>query len=574
MGATFARDDRGGVVIDARRSAPVPRDDRIAPTARFWASREQSTGHGFATRSADCSATGRHSPRPRWWSIPRARSAIILSARPSRSRSRLRTRRRLSRAPTTIERGPPRRSWEGIPRPVLFTEVREKRGLCYSVYAAYEGQLDRAAMLCYAGTSTDRAQQTLDVMLDEIERLGKSGVALDELETMRAGLKSSLIMAQESSMSRSGSLASDWFFLGRVRPIEEIAIELDALSPDAVSDYAATFGKNGKPTILDPGAHGPASSPLSSGSMRFGHCRRHALEFCILSPTCLSGTLNIMQFEHTTLDNGLEIIAELNDRALSVAAGFIVRAGSRDESAEVAGVSHFLEHMTFKGTKRRDAVAVNRDFDRVGAKHNAQTSEEDTFYHVTCLPEYLPQAFDVLSDILRPTLRAADFETEKKVIIEEIRMYLDNPMSVAYEAAKTAHFGTHPLGNSILGTVESITSLEASQMQDYFARRYSPSNIVLAFAGNAEWSELVELARTHCGRWEGGVATRDAKPYRGSASFRAILRADDQQQTVVAVCSGPPLESPDRYAAHLLATILGDHTGSRLYWTSDRSGPG
>jgi predicted Zn-dependent peptidase len=274
-----------------------------------------------------------------------------------------------------------------------------------------------------------------------------------------------------------------------------------------------------------------------------------------------------MQFEHTTLDNGLEIIAELNDRALSVAAGFIVRAGSRDETADVSGVSHFLEHMTFKGTKRRDAVAVNRDFDRVGAKHNAQTSEEDTFYHVTCLPEYLPQAFDVLADILRPTLRELDFEMEKKVIIEEIRMYLDNPMSVAYEAAKTAHFGGHPLGNSILGTVESITSLGAGQMQDYFAQRYSPSNIVLAFAGNASWNELVELARAHCGRWEGGVATRDAKPFRGTASFRTILRAEDLQQTVVAVCSGPPLESADRYAAHLLATILGDHTGSRLYWS-------
>ena len=94
-------------------------------------------------------------------------------------------------------------------------------------------------MLCHAGTSVDRAQQTLDVMLAEIARLGRGGVSLDELESMRAGLKSSLIMAQESSMSRSGSLASDWFFLGRVRPIEEIAAELDALTPQAVSDYAA-----------------------------------------------------------------------------------------------------------------------------------------------------------------------------------------------------------------------------------------------------------------------------------------------------------------------------------------------
>jgi predicted Zn-dependent peptidase len=121
----------------------------------------------------------------------------------------------------------------------LFTEVREKRGLCYSVYAGYDTQRDRAAVLCYAGTSTDRAQETLDVTLAEIERLGRSGVEAEELETMRAGLKSSLIMAQESSMSRSSSLASDWYFLGRARPLEEISAALDALTPEAVSTYAA-----------------------------------------------------------------------------------------------------------------------------------------------------------------------------------------------------------------------------------------------------------------------------------------------------------------------------------------------
>ncbi|MHC5543909.1 M16 family metallopeptidase, partial [Singulisphaera rosea] len=205
-----------------------------------------------------------------------------------------------------------------------------------------------------------------------------------------------------------------------------------------------------------------------------------------------------MRFHQTVLDNGLQVIAELNDRAHSVASGFFVKAGSRDEAAEVAGVSHFLEHMIFKGTPRRDALAVNRDFDRVGAKHNAQTSEEDTFYHFTCLPEYLPKAFEVLSDILRPTLAEADFDTEKQVIIEEIRMYLDNPMSVAYEAAKAAHFGPHPLGQSILGTVESITALRVEKMREYFARRYSPSNIVLAFAGKTDWDHVVELAKAHC----------------------------------------------------------------------------
>jgi predicted Zn-dependent peptidase len=121
----------------------------------------------------------------------------------------------------------------------LFTEVREKRGLCYSVYASYESQRDRAAVLCYAGTSVERAQETLDVTAAEIDRLARSGVEPDELDTMRAGLKSSLIMQQESSMSRSGSLASDWFYLARVRTLDEISAALDALTPQSVSEYAA-----------------------------------------------------------------------------------------------------------------------------------------------------------------------------------------------------------------------------------------------------------------------------------------------------------------------------------------------
>jgi predicted Zn-dependent peptidase len=274
-----------------------------------------------------------------------------------------------------------------------------------------------------------------------------------------------------------------------------------------------------------------------------------------------------MHFHHTVLDNGLRVIAELNDRAHSVASGFFVRTGSRDEAPEESGLSHFLEHMIFKGTPRRDALAVNRDFDRVGAKHNAQTSEEDTFYHVTCLPEYLPQAFEVLSDIMRPTLREDDFDTEKQVIIEEIKMYLDNPMSVAYEAAKDAHFGPHPLGRSILGTAETIGAMKVGQMRDYFARRYSPANIVLAFAGKTDWDQVVGLARERCSSWAGGEAGRQAAPPRGTGAFRALLRAEDQQQTVIGVADAPPLESDDRYAAQLLATVLGDHTGSRLYWS-------
>ncbi len=274
-----------------------------------------------------------------------------------------------------------------------------------------------------------------------------------------------------------------------------------------------------------------------------------------------------MRFHQTVLDNGLTVIAELNDQAHSVAAGFFVKAGSRDESPELAGVSHFLEHMIFKGTPNRDALQVNRDFDRVGAKHNAQTSEEDTFYHVTCLPEYLPRSFEVLSDILRPSLREDDFDTEKKVIIEEIRMYQDNPMSVAYDAAKEVHFGSHPLGQSILGTVDSITALKVDQMRDYFAHKYAPTNIVLGFAGKSDWDEIVGLANKFCATWSGPPTSRAAMPPRGTHGFQALLRAEDNQQTIIGVSDAPSLESADRYAAQLLATILGDHTGSRLYWT-------
>ncbi|GAC1468940.1 MAG: pitrilysin family protein [Isosphaeraceae bacterium] len=274
-----------------------------------------------------------------------------------------------------------------------------------------------------------------------------------------------------------------------------------------------------------------------------------------------------MRFHQTVLQNGLHVIAEQNGLARSIATGFFVKAGSRDESADVAGVSHFLEHMVFKGTPRRDALAVNRDFDKVGAKHNAQTSEEDTFYHLTCLPEYLSRSFEVLADILRPSLRHDDFDTEKKVIIEEIKMYQDNPMSVAYDAAKALHFGTHPLGQSILGSVDSITDMKVDGMRDYFARKYSPANMVLAFAGKTDWDEVVSLAERQCGDWTGEETARLATPPRGSGAFQAILREDDQQQTVIGVCDGPPLESADRYVAQLLATALGDHTGSRLYWS-------
>ena len=198
-----------------------------------------------------------------------------------------------------------------------------------------------------------------------------------------------------------------------------------------------------------------------------------------------------MRFHETTLPNGLRVIAELNDQARSVATGFFVKAGSRDESLDVAGVSHFLEHMVFKGTPRRGALDVNRDFDRVGAKlPTAKPAKKTRTITSPALPEYLlPKAFQKEScwpTFCLPAQREDAFDTEKKVIIEEIFKYLDDPMSVAYEAVKAIHFGGHSLGQSILGTVESITDLPVDKMRAYFETYYSPANIVLAFAGNGK----------------------------------------------------------------------------------------
>src|ERR671931_844101 len=186
-----------------------------------------------------------------------------------------------------------------------------------------------------------------------------------------------------------------------------------------------------------------------------------------------------MAFHQTKLDNGLQVIGESSPSARSVALGFFVRTGARDETAEVSGVTHFLEHMVFKGTPRRTALDVNRDFDRIGAHYNAFTSEENTVFYAAVLPEYLPQAVDILADILRPSLRVEDFDMEKNVIIEEIGMYDDQPMWSAYDNAKRIYFADHPLGNSILGTVQSVSALTRDRMEEYFRRRYVAANVTV-----------------------------------------------------------------------------------------------
>ncbi len=273
-----------------------------------------------------------------------------------------------------------------------------------------------------------------------------------------------------------------------------------------------------------------------------------------------------MSFHHTTLDNGLEIVAEINSDVHSVAFGFYVKAGARDETPEVSGVSHFLEHMAFKGTERFSAEDVNRIFDELGADNNAATGEESTVFYAATLPEYLPQTFEIQSSILFPTLRQEDFDIEKKVILEEIGMYADQPSSVAYDNAMQAHFHGHPLGQSVLGTTVSVGGLSSEQMRRYHAEHYLAGNIVLAVAGHTEGETILELAGRHCAHWPKGCSDRKVKTAEPKPSTRYIAKDHCQQEQIIQLEPAPSGSDPLRFAAELMAVIVGDDCNSRLYW--------
>src|SRR5262245_9874656 len=229
-----------------------------------------------------------------------------------------------------------------------------------------------------------------------------------------------------------------------------------------------------------------------------------------------------VEFRELRLDNGLHVIAECNPEAYSTAVGIFVQTGARDETGDVAGVSHFLEHMMFKGTPTRTAEDVNREFDEMGAHYNAFTSEENTVYYAAVLPEYQHAAVSLLGDIIRPSLREEDFNTEKQVIIEEIRMYEDQPPFGADEKCKAAHFGSHPLGRSVLGTIQSITDLRVDDMRGYFDSRYSPRNITLAATGRIDFEQLCATAQRVCGGWKSIEAGRDIARAPGHSGFHSV----------------------------------------------------
>ncbi len=273
-----------------------------------------------------------------------------------------------------------------------------------------------------------------------------------------------------------------------------------------------------------------------------------------------------LTFEKTTLPNGLDIVAEINPDSHSFAAGLFVKTGARDEDMRINGVSHFLEHMMFKGSVKYGWEDVNRIFDEIGAKYNAFTSQEMTAYYANVLPEFTERAIEHLSHLLRPAIRQSDFDTEKNVILEEIAMYLDDPGHRLYEKLMEQHFGEHPLAMSVLGSADSIKKLERDQMAAYFTRRYGPGNMVLAVTGQLDFAEVTKLAEKYCGQWERVNAPREQNPPTYKPARTNLTDPKLNRQYTMGMTPGPSTQDERRFAARVLADVIGDSDGSRFYW--------
>ena len=293
------------------------------------------------------------------------------------------------------------------------------------------------------------------------------------------------------------------------------------------------------------------------------------------TPTATTSTSDTSPFFIHTLENGLQILGQRMPDLESVAVCFHVRTGARDEhDPALYGVSHFLEHMVFKGTATRDTERITLDFNLMGAEFNAFTSVEQTVFYAHILGEYLPNAIDLLSDMMRPRLDGEDFALERNVILEEIARAEDNPTGQAYRRLMQTYFAHSSLGHDVLGTKESIRDMAVEQMRAYQARRYAANNMILAIAGNFDPDQALALAQEKCGAWASGEAGRDAQPILPptEGAVNVVVKPQQKQQLMLLACPSVSFEDDDLYAAQLAAMAYGDGVGSRLFWNIYQKG--
>ena len=287
-----------------------------------------------------------------------------------------------------------------------------------------------------------------------------------------------------------------------------------------------------------------------------------------------SSTANGTVFHTHRLSNGLQIVGQPMPDFESVAVSYYVRTGSRDEQdPTIAGVSHFLEHMVFKGTKTLDWQEITLEFNKIGAELNAFTSHEATVYYARVLGEYLDKAVDLLSDMMYPRLDENDFTMEKEVIVNEMARSEDQPYNNAYRRMMQVYFGDYPLGRDVLGTRESIRGMHIEQMRDYWKSRYAANNMILSVAGKFDWDHIVQLAEAHCANWRTGDASRHVEHYEPEKPINYVMVDKKlKQQIMIVAMPTVDVKDPDYYAAVLGGSILGDGDGSRLFWNVYQKG--
>jgi zinc protease len=271
--------------------------------------------------------------------------------------------------------------------------------------------------------------------------------------------------------------------------------------------------------------------------------------------------------ERVRLDNGLTLVLQEHDAADVAAVQLWVRAGARDEQPEEAGLSHFLEHLLFKGTPTRGPGEIDEAISAVGGEMNAATSQDWTYFHVVLPAAHLDTALDVLGDAARhAALDPAEVERERHVVLEEIRRAEDTPSAALWRVLSRTHFGDHAYGRPVLGSLDSIGAVPRDAIARYFRRLYTPGNATVVVAGSVPPARTLEAVQAAFGGWEPGPAS--ARRRVGPPALDAVRRIEEPRalhQTYVGLAWRAPVPpDPDVYALDLLTTVLGHGRGSRL----------
>lgn len=267
----------------------------------------------------------------------------------------------------------------------------------------------------------------------------------------------------------------------------------------------------------------------------------------------------------TCLDGGLRVVTESMPHVGSVTAGFWVGTGSRDESPQLAGASHFLEHLLFKGTPTRSAADIAEAVDAVGGDMNAFTTKEYTAFYVRVLQESLDLGLDILCDVMRdPAFRQDEVESERQVILEEILMHADEPADLVHDRLVEQAFPTHPLGRDVLGEQDTIASMSIADIDGFFRHHYRPANMVLALAGAVDHDQVVDTFGRRFEQQPGGGAPPRSTPQDPPHVVSVTNRPTEQAHVVVGFTT-PGRHDPDRFVLSVLDHVIGGGLSSRMF---------